>query len=255
MTGTTATNATPAATPAPLSWKDILYDDTNSANATNSIKKLTGIWEWTDYFENYFSIPGLVMPDPNTKFSELMEQELIKRVDMDNIVFKTNNLEQLKAMLGHEIIVFGQAIISTLKYIYDNDIKAYTIANGEKKTCGKDSEEEGKEEEEEKEESSSSSVVSSSSVASPSTVASHSTVSTQYDDAYKLYQAGQLEDCLAALNNILVNSSLPRSSSSSSSSSPSLPSSSSSSSSSGPGSGPDNNLLTKIILLKELCKI
>jgi ankyrin repeat protein len=220
LTGTVATTATPASSSS-ITWENILYDGTN---ATDSIKKLTGIWEWTDYFQNYFSIPGLVMPDPNTEFSELIEQELIRRVDMDNIVFKTDNLKEIKSMLGHEIIVFGQAIISTLKYIYDNDIKAYTIAEGEKKTCGKDLQEgEGEEKEETSPEPTTVSPEPTTVSPEPTTVSPVQT-NTPYDAAYKLYQAGQLEDCLAALDKI-------------------------------PLEQLDNNSKNKITLLKELCKI
>jgi ankyrin repeat protein len=207
-------------------WQDIMYDGNNP---TASIMKLTGIWEWTDYFENYFSIPGLVMPDPNTEFSELMEQELIRRVDMDNIVFKTDNLEQMKAMLGHEIIVFGQAIISTLKYIYDNDIKAYTIANGKKKTCNQGSEEEKTSSEDDETNIEPSPLSTSPLSTSPLSTSLLSTsllpgTPVSYDSAYKLYQAGQLTDCLAELDKIPVDSL-------------------------------DRNLSYKITLLKELCKI
>ena len=209
----TETSAKPASSPS-ITWENILYDGT---------KKLTGLWEWTDYFQNYFSIPGLVMPDPNTKFSELMEQKLIRRVDMDNIVFNNNNLEEIKKMLGHEISVFGQAIILTLKYIYDNDINAYTIAEGEKKTCGKDLEE-GEEEEEEGEEETNPQPETPTTVSPESITVSPEQTNTPYDAAYKLYQAGQLEDCLAALDNILLEQI-------------------------------DNNLSDKITLLKELCKI
>jgi len=116
-------------------WSDVLFDNNNITTATSSIKKLTGIWEWTEYFDNYFSVPGLVMPDPNTQLSELMQTELTKRVDMDNIVFKTDNLEMMKPILEHEIIVVGQAIILTLKYIYENNISAYTISSDNKKKC------------------------------------------------------------------------------------------------------------------------
>jgi hypothetical protein len=224
----TATSATPAASlTQQINWTDIMYDNSNIATATNSIKKLTGIWEWIDYFNNYFSIPGLVMPDPNTEFSELLEQELIRQVDMDNIVFKSDNLEMMKTMLGHEIVVFGQAIIMTLKYIYENNITAYSISDGIKtKNCGivNGSNSSANNDNDTSKNNTNISTSSDTSSTMNSSMLTTGSSDEQYNAAYKLYEAGKLTECLEILDKILI--------------------------------GKDNKVLAnKITLLKELCKL
>ncbi len=218
----TATSATPSSSiTQQISWADIVYDNSNITIATDSIKKLTGIWEWIDYFANYFSIPGLVMPDPNTQFSELLEQELIKKVNMDNIIFKTDNLQMMKSLLGHEIVVFGQAIIMTLKYIYENNITAYKISdNSNKQKCGINAGSPSSESELELE----SELEPQSILSVSSFISDTGTLDEQYNAAYKLYEAGQLSDCLESLDKIL------------------------------PGKG-NNTLSSKVTLLRELCKL
>ena len=176
-------------------WSDVLFDNNNITTATESIKKLTGIWEWTEYFNNYFSVPGLVMPDPNTQLSELMETELTKRVDMDNIVFKTDNLEMMKPILEHEIIVVGQAIILTLKYIYENNISAYTISDPSKQKCNINLDPGSKSGTETETGTNIESGTGSGIVQEVSTAPS-------YDSAYSLYQQGKLSDCLDEINKI-----------------------------------------------------
>jgi hypothetical protein len=170
-------------------WSDVLFDNNNITTATESIKKLNGIWEWTEYFNNYFSIPGLVMPDPNTQLSELMETELTKRVDMDNIVFKTDNLEMMKPILEHEIIVVGQAIILTLKYIYENNISAYTISDPSKQKCNINIVSDSK---------SGTNIES----GTGSGIVQEVSTTSSYDSAYSLYQQGKLSDCLDEINKI-----------------------------------------------------
>jgi hypothetical protein len=180
-------------------WSDVLFDNNNILEATESIKKLNGIWEWTEYFNNYFSVPGLVMPDPNTQLSELMETELTKRVDMDNIVFKTDNLEMMKPILEHEIIVVGQAIILTLKYIYENNISAYTISSDNKKKCDINLDPGSKSGSEPGTNTGSGTATE---TASGSGTAQSVSITPSYDSAYILYQQGKLSDCLDEINKI-----------------------------------------------------
>ena len=175
--------------PTAVTWTDILFDATKHLVPDEQ-------WQWTEYFDYFFRIPG-IQSITTEYFSKEMEQQLMNNINMDNIVFNTTNLENMYIILGHEITVYTQAIIMTLKYIHENNVAMYTGNKVTTKSCATTS--------------ATATAISPSVIAattspdvSPLTPETPETPETPFDDAYKLYQSGNISECLTKLEELKV---------------------------------------------------